>query len=186
MSEELEKIFTSLVTSSWKIYNETVQNTHMDDLLVGAVITSNVESGYSLIDINSDGVHHYLRFEHLPTKQRIIYELTNLSENLVNAKVLGRRARVVIGYGQMVNNAGALWQALKAEFKSGFLDPAEPGVITCDADLQSGYIYVQVPLLINLDQYFSDGYQVNYNLLQQHISATIHSLAKYLQGRLSA
>lgn len=186
MSEDLEKVFVSLVSNSWKIYNETVQNTHMDDLLVGAVITSNVEAGYSLIDINSDGVNHYLKFEYLSTKQRLIYQLTNLSENLVDAKVLGRRARVVIGYGQMVNNTGAIFQAMKAEFKSGFLDPVEPGVITCDADLASGYIYVQVPLLIDLDQYFAAGYQVNYQLLQQHITATVHSLAKYLNGRLAA
>jgi hypothetical protein len=186
MSEELEQVFVSLVKDSWRRYNETIQNTRMDELLVGAVITSSVEQGYSLIDLNSDGVNHYLRFEHLPSKQRLIFQLTNLSEDLVSAKVLGRHARVVIGYGQMVNNAGAIFQALKAEVKSGFLDAAEPGIITCDADLTSGYIYVQVPLILDLDQYFMSDHQVKYPLLQQHIAAVVHSLAKYLRGRLGA
>ncbi|MEW6735148.1 MAG: hypothetical protein AB1489_27905 [Acidobacteriota bacterium] len=186
MSEQLEKVFTSLVGASWKRYNETLQNTYLDDMLVGAVIASNVELGYSLIDLNSDGVNHYLRFEHLPTKQRLIFQLTNLSEDLVSAKVLGRHARVVIGYGQMVQNASAIWQAFKAEIKSGFLDTAEPGVITCDADIAAGYIYVQVPLILELDQYFAAGFQVNHALLQEHIHATVHSLAKYLNGRLSS
>ena len=58
--------------------------------------------------------------------------------------------------------------------------------MTCDADLASGYIYVQVPLIVNLDDYFSAGLDVNYPLLQQHIGATVHSLAKYLNGRLGA
>jgi hypothetical protein len=186
MSEELEKVFVSLVDFSWKKYNETIHNTHMDELLVGAVIASTVEQGYSLIDLSSDGVNHYLRFEHLPSKQRLIFQLTNLSEDLVSAKVLGRLARAVIGYGMMVQNAGAIWQALKSEIKSGFIDTAEPGVITVDADMASGYIYVQVPLILDLDQYFSAGYEVNNQLLQQHIGATVHSLAKYLRGRLGA
>jgi hypothetical protein len=184
MSEELEQVFTSLVNDSWKRYNETIQNTRMDELLVGAVITSCVEQGYSLIDLTSDGVNHYLRFEHLPSKQRIIFQLTNLTEDLVSAKVLGRHARAVIGYGQMVNNVGSIFQALKAEVKSGFLDATEPGIITCDADLTSGYIYVQVPLILDLDQYFLSDYHVKYPILQQHIGAVIHSLSKYLRGRM--
>ena len=186
MSEELEKVFVALVDASWKRYNETIQNHHMDELLVGAVIASSVESGYSLIDITSDGVNHYLRFEHLPSKQRLIFQLTNLSEDLVSAMVLGRVARVVVGYGMMVQNAGAIWQAFKAEVKSGFLDAAEPGVMTVDADIATGYLYVQVPLLLDVDQYVAPGYQVNHGLLQQHIMATVHSLAKYLRGRLGA
>jgi hypothetical protein len=185
MSEELEKIFVSLVDASWKKYNEEIYNAHLDDLLVGAMIASTVEQGYSLIDLTSDGVSHYLRFEYLSTKQRLIFQLQNLSEDLITAKVLGRHARVVIGYGVMVSNIGALWQALKAEVKSGFLDVTEPGVITCDADLETGYIYVQVPLLLDLDQYFTSGYHVNYELLQRHTHAVVHSLAKYLNGRIS-
>lgn len=185
MSEELDKIFVGLVKESWNYYNETLQNTKMDDLLVGAVIASMVEQGYSLIDLNSDGVSHYLRFEILQTKQRLIFQLQNLAEDLVAAKVLGRKARIVIGYGEKVNNLSSIWSAFKAEMKSGFLDQQEPGVITCDADMTSGYIYVQVPLILGLDQYFGQNYQVNYTLLQSHIGATVSSLAKYLRGRLS-
>jgi hypothetical protein len=186
MPEDFDQVFVSLVNASWKRYNESIQNRHMDELLVGAVIASSVEQGYSLIDLNSDGVAHYLRFEYLPTKQRLIFQLHNLSEDLVAAKVLGRHARVLIGYGEVISNAASVFQALKAEVKSGFLDAGEPGVITCDADLATGYIYVQVPLLLGLDQYFGEGYQVNYQLLQQHIYAAVHALSKYLRGRLGA
>jgi hypothetical protein len=186
MSEEMDQVFVGLVKQSWKHYNEEMQNTRMDDLLVGAVISAMVEQGYALIDLNSDGTSHYLRFEWLQTRQRLIFQLQNLSEDLVTAKVLGRRARIVIGYGEHVSSIATVWGALKAEMKSGFLDVGEPGVITCDADMAASYIYVQVPLILSLDQYFGEGWQVNYPLLSQHINATVQSLAKYLHGRLSA
>lgn len=182
--EELEKVFVGLVDRSWKSYHEVIHNKQMDDLLVGAVITTIVNSGYSLIDLNSNGQHHYLRFEHLPSKERLIFELTNQAEDLVTAKVIGRWARAVIGYGKTVNNTQAVLSALKSEFKSGFLDDREPGIITVDADLTSGYIYVQVPLLLNVDQYLKGEYEIEYPLLQQHLGATIHSLKKYLNGRM--
>ncbi|HLM59242.1 MAG TPA: hypothetical protein VK308_00430 [Pyrinomonadaceae bacterium] len=184
MSEEQDSIFVSLVRESWTHYNETLQNTQMDELLVGAVIASTVEQGYSLIDLTSDGANHYLRFEDLQTRRRLLFQLHNLSEALETAKVLGRRARIVIGYGEFVQNVGAIWSALRSEFKSGFLDAAEPGVITTDADLPTGYIYVQVPLILNLDKYFGQNYAVNTELLQRHIQATVASLSKYLRGRI--
>lgn len=187
MSADPDEIFVGLVKDSWRRYNESVQNTHLDELFVGAVISSTVEQGYSLIDLSSNGVSHFLRFEYLPTKQRLIFQLHNLSEDLVAAKVLGRQARVVVGYGEIINNAAAVFQALRAEVKSStLLDTDEPGVITCDADLATGYIYTQVSLLFDLDQYLLPEYQVSYQLLQQHISATVHSLSKYLRGRLGA
>lgn len=185
MSQQLDDIFIGLVKESWKHYEETRKNTQMDELLVGAVIASSVEQGYSLIDLTSDGVNHYLRFEFLSTKKRMIFQLQNLSEDLVTAKVLGRRARIVIGFGMMVNNVSAVWSAFKSEFKSGFLDVTEPGVITIDADLTAGYVYAQVPLILNIDQYLGQDYDVNIELLQKHIHATVSSLEKYLTGRMN-
>jgi hypothetical protein len=85
----------------------------------------------------------------------------------------------------MVKNTASVFNAFKSEFKSGFMDAREPGVITFDADLTAGYIYTQVPLLLNLDQYFGENFEVKYDLLQQHLGATVHSLKKYLNGRLA-
>ena len=100
MSEEHDQIFVGLVKESWKHFNETLNNTQMDDLLVGAVITSMVEQGYVLIDLNSDGTKHFLRFEWLQTKQRVIFQLHNLAEDLLTAKVLGRKANVILSLDQ--------------------------------------------------------------------------------------
>jgi hypothetical protein len=184
--EALEAVFTDLVDKSWDMHYEQVQNRRMDDLLVGAVIAATVGDGYSLIDLNSDGVKHYLRFEKLSNKERLIFELRNLTEGLVEAKTLGRRARVTVGYGEMVSNLSKTWSVLKDEIKGGLMMADTPGAITFDADLTAGYVYAQIPLLLDLDQYFGQGYQVNYKLINHHLSAVTHSLRKYLNGRINS
>lgn len=184
MSEELEQIFGQLVASSWQRYDEYVNNKRMDDMLVGAVITVMVEDGHSLIDITSDGRAHYLRFENLSSKQRYIFRFASQSEDLVTTKVIGRQGRVEIGYGESVRDINKLWSTLKSEMKSQFLDTQEPGVITMDADIETKYIYVQISLLLGVDVYFQSTYEIDYETLRQHITATIHSLQKYLHGRI--
>lgn len=183
--EQQEDMFQRLLETSWTIHNAFQETKKKDDLLVGSVITVMVDAGYELIDLSSDGTAHYLRFEDIDgTKERFIFRLKNMSEDMVTAKVLGYLAHVTIGYGSPVQNAAKLWETLKSEIKSSFIDTNEPGAITTDADITSGYIYAQVPLIMNLGVYFGDHYEVKYDVLQKHIHSTIHVLRKYLQGRM--
>jgi len=186
VSEELDQIFVQLVKRSWERFDERRRASEIDDLLVGAVIVAMVAEGNALIDLDSDGNHHYLRFEQPQTKQRLIFRLTHATGGVVSAKTLGHHASVQMGYGEYVQDARTVWQALKSEIKSGFLDVGEPGVITVDADLTTGYVYVQVELLLDLQPYFADHYTIRYPLLQQHLAAVRQALAKYLRGRLAA
>lgn len=62
MSEHLDQVFGRLVNRSWQRFSEQLHTREIDDLLVGAVITAAVAQGNALIDLNSDGNHHYLRF----------------------------------------------------------------------------------------------------------------------------
>ncbi|XVQ11015.1 hypothetical protein ACQP1W_00070 [Spirillospora sp. CA-255316] len=186
MSEELDQVFGQLVKRSWQRFDEQRRAREIDDLLVGAVVVAMVAEGNALIDLNSDGNHHHLRFEHPQGKQRVMFRLTHATGGLTAAKTLGHYASVHMGYGERVEDTRTVWQALKSEIKSSFLDVGEPGVMTVDADLTTGYVYVQVELLLDLEPYFADDYTVRYPLLQQHLSAVRQALAKYLRGRLAA
>ena len=186
MSEQLDQVFGQLVHRSWERYNEQLRTREIDDLLVGAVITAGVAQDYSLIDLTSDGNSHYLRFQHRQNKHRLMFQLAHQTGTVTAAKTLGQYAAVTIAYGEYVQDARTVWQALKTEVKSGFLDVGEPGVFTVDADLGTGYVYVQVPLLLDLDQYFADHYTIKYPVLQQHIAAVVQACAKYLHGRIAA
>jgi hypothetical protein len=185
VSEQLDQVFGQLVKRSWQRFDEQRMTREIDDLLVGAVVTAMVAEGSSLIDLNSDGNNHHLRFEYPQGKQRVMFRLTHSTGNVTAAKTLGHYASVHMGYGEYVQDARTVWSALKSEIKSNFLDVGEPGVMTVDADLTTGYVYVQVELLLDLEPYFADNYTVRYPLLQQHLSAVRQALAKYLHGRLA-
>lgn len=183
--DQLDKVFGGLVKESWKYYNAHAFASQVDEVFLGAIITATLDTGYALIDLSSDGTHHYTRFQNLQDKSRVICRLTHLTGDLVKSKVEGHRASVVFGYGERVDDFGRIWQALKAEMKSGYLQSAEPGTITVDGDMNSGYIYVQVDLYLCVDDYVKSDYGVRYDVLREHLAATQNALRKYLRGRFA-
>ena len=63
LEEKLEEEFVSLVKNSWKIYRKYSWNNSVDEILIGAVIRSNLDKGYLLIDLKSNSPYYSL-----PTK----------------------------------------------------------------------------------------------------------------------
>lgn len=181
---EKEKVFAELLEHSWQRYEEIFHNERMDDVLLGAVVASCVRDGYLLLDLSSDGVNHYVRFEDPRDHGRLIVRLRHLAEELAVAKVLGHLAEVVLGYGQRVEKLGSRWAKLRNEVKDAFLVTDEPGVITFDADLSGGYLYAQIPLLLDLDAYRKQDLEVDVKLIRRHIDAAVHALKQVLEGRL--
>ncbi len=182
--DEQDRIFAQLIEQSWKHFDANLFASHVDEVFIGAVITATLDNGYALIDITSDGSRHYLRFENLDDKTRIVYQLEHLAHSPVAAKVLGHMADVVVGYGERVNNVSRVFQAAQAEYKSGYLQSAEPGTITVDADMQTGYIYTQVDMYWNISDYVAEDYAIDYAKLAGHVAACVHALRKYLHGRI--
>jgi hypothetical protein len=180
-----DRMFGQLVRQSWAYLGEHRFAAHIDEIFVGAVITATLDTGYSLIDLTSDGTHHYLRFENLSDRARIIVRLTHLTGSLAVSKVLGQRMSAVIGYGERVSNIGKIWSALQAEMKSSYIQDAEPGTITVDGDMASGYVYCQVDLYLDIDDYVSRDYSIDYPRLSTHVGSVTHALRKYLRGRFA-
>lgn len=184
--ERLEGIFGTLVEQSWDFHHQHDFASHIDEVMVGAIITSCLESGRSLIDLTSDGTHHYMRFEKLKDQSQIIVRLTHLTGDLTTATVQGHRVSVVVGYGERIRNFKKIWQALKAEYKSGLISRDSPGSISVDGDLASQYVYVQVRLYLKIDDYIDHEYDIHYARLGEHLGAVVHALRKYLRGRFAS
>jgi GYF domain 2 len=184
--DALDQTFVQLIKKSWEHFDANLFSSHVDEVFLGAVISSTLDSGYSLIDLTSDGSQHYLRFENLQDHTRVICRLQHLAASRAEAKVVGHTASVVIGYGERVGNVGRIWQAMKAEYKSGYIQSAEPGTITVDADMETAYIYTQVDMYWNISDYVREDYAIDYRLLTEHIGACIHALRKYLHGRIGS
>jgi hypothetical protein len=183
--DEMDRRFGQLIKSSWDYYYANEFARHVDEAFIGAVITSTLDNGYSLIDLNSDGSNHFLRFQQMQDGTRILYQLRHLAHSPAEAKVLGHISTVTVGYGERSANVSRLWSALKAEFKSGYIQSAEPGTITIDADVESGYIFAQVDMIWNISDYVTGHYETDYPKLTEHIAVSINALRKYLHGRMS-
>lgn len=109
--------------------------------------------------------------------------VTALAEDPVQAAALGRLIQVTVAYGQRVRELSRLASTLKQEMKSSMMANAdEPGVITFDADMSSGFVYAQVNLLLNLDDYFTGLNQTT--PISRDLYAAVHSLSRYLHGRI--
>lgn len=180
--EALEAAFAGLVKKSWAHFNQSLFAQRVDEVLLGAIITVMVERGSALIDITSDGTNHYVRFERLADRSRVYFRLNHLTPNPVAAKVQGHLVSIVVGYGEFIDNFSVIWSAIKAEYRSGLIQTAEPGTITVDGDMETRYAYVQVDLYWNAGDYIQD-WRVDHEKLGADMDAVVHVLRKYLRGR---
>ncbi|MEW5822461.1 MAG: hypothetical protein AB1782_19865 [Cyanobacteriota bacterium] len=206
LSEKLEAEFVSLVENSWKIYRKYSWNNSVDEILIGAVIRSSLDKGYLLIDLKSEAPYyystaagydpsvsgykqpinkHFLRFENPNDGSRLIYELERITQDLTETTVLGQLSRITIGYGEKSSKFSQVIETLKQEWKTTFVDVTEPGIISFDAEIAAGYIYSTVTIILNIAEYNKENIigNIDYEKLDYHIEAVVHSLKKYLHGR---
>lgn len=185
-TEKMEAEFSSMINNSWKIYNNHFWNTAIDEVMIGAVINATLEKGYVLIDVESRaGYNHLMRFENIEDHSRVLYSLRRRTTGITDTKVMGCLADITIGYGAKARSITDVFKALKEEFKSSFVDANEPGIITFDAEQESGYVYGKVPLIMNINDYMKDNniLNIDYTKLNYQIECALHSLKKYLIGR---
>ena len=183
--DELDVVFGELIEESWAYHSDHSFASHIDEVMVGALITDGVRRGLSLIDLSSDGTNHYMRFEKIGEGSRVIIRLTHLTGNMTTAATQGHRVAAVIGYGEKLKDFSRVWSAIKAEYKSGLVARDTPGAISVDGDMSSQYVYVQIRLFLKIDDYIERDYSIDYHRLDEHLDATLNALRKYLRGRFS-
>lgn len=187
--EALEALFAEQIEASWAHFKRIDFHGRLDDVLVGAIITSTLDTGQVLIDLTSGGglgatgSNHYLRFEDPTTTARTTIALAHLTGDPASAEVLGHHARIEIGWGQRVAEAGQVVSAIKQELQGNLIQTSEPGMVSIDGDVASGYAYTQIDLIWALEDFVSPEYEVDHERLRRHIDAVVHSLQKYWYGR---
>lgn len=204
--QELDDEFIGLVGRSWEMYKETEFATSIDEATLGGVITALVDCGFVLIDLETAGAmlgvvaadpaagttnvgssataaHHQLRFEEPETKARVTVALEHLTPDVASAKMIGHRASAIIGYGERVKEFQKVGQAVRQEMQSNFVLSPEPGTVTFDADLSSGYVYAQIDLLLELDRYVAEDLAVDHELLRRHLASVVYTMKTFVQSR---
>jgi hypothetical protein len=186
VNEHLDAVFGALVKESWAWFGDQTRASQVDEVVLSALIAHTLDQGYQLIDLTSDGTHHFVRFHHGSNLSRIYYRIGHLTPDQTTARVLGHQLSLVVGYGQKTSDFTAVWKAVQAELRSGFLANPEPGTMTIDGDMATGYIYAQIDLYLPIDRYFTGPYSVDDATLAGHTDAIVHALRKYLRGRFFA
>lgn len=183
--QELDDEFIALVDRSWEMYKETEKAETIDETIVGGLITALVDSGFVLIDITT-AAQHALRFEVPTTGARVTVELQHLTAGLAASKVIGHRANLSVGYGERLGNAGQIGQALRGEVASSFVATPEPGTVSFDADISSGYVYARIELYMEPERYVDDDLQVDHDLLRRHVAALVHTMRTFVRTRFGS
>lgn len=187
--QELDDQFIDLVGRSWEMYKETEYATSIDEAMLGGMITALVDCGFALIDLETANMWsgaaggHRLRFEEPADHSRVNVSLRHLTPDPAVAKMIGHRASAVIGYGQRVPQFTKVGQAVKQEVQSGFIASPEPGTVTFDADLSSGYVYAQIDLLLEIERYVDEHLDVDHELLRKHIASVVYTMKTFIQAR---
>ena len=206
--QELDDEFIGLVARSWELYKDTEHARSIDEVFLGGVITAMVDSGFLLIDVDTAGAmpyvdpalagttvttnavtlpnpEHRLRFEEPTSKARVTMSVEHLTADAATAKLIGHRANTVIGYGERVPNFSQVGQAIRQEMASAFIASPEPGTVSFDADMSSGYVYAQIDLLLELDRYVSDELAIDHELLRRHIASVVYTMQTFVRARFS-
>ncbi len=183
--QELDDEFIALVDRSWEMFKETEKASTIDEAIVAGIVTALVDSGFVLIDITT-GVQHALRFEVPTTGARVTIDLQHLTADLASAKTIGHRAELVVGYGERLGNAGQIGQALRGEVASSFVATPEPGTVSFDADISSGYVYARIELYLEPERYIDDSLAVDHDLLRRHIAALVHTMRTFVHTRFAS
>jgi hypothetical protein len=148
----------------------------------GATVTTTATTG---VDVGSTATaaHHQLRFEEPETHARVTVAIEHLTPDVASAKMIGHRASAILGYGERVPNFSQVGQALRQEVQSNFVVSPEPGTVTFDADISSGYVYAQVDLLMELDRYVSEDLAVDHDLLRRHLASVVYTMKTFVRSR---
>jgi hypothetical protein len=203
--QELDDQFIDLVGRSWEMYKETEYATSIDEAMLGGIITAMVDCGFVLIDLNTAnpwGVmatttttdvgsvatsgYHQLRFEEPADRTRVTVAIQHLTDDPAVAKMIGHRAAAIIGYGQRVPNFSQVSQAVRQELTSGFIASPEPGTVTFDADMSSGYVYAQIDLLLELERYVDDKLDVDHEELRRHLASIVYTMKTFVNVRFGS
>lgn len=208
--QQLDDEFIGLIDRSWEMYKETEFATSIDEAMLGGVITAMVDCGFALIDLNTaspwgtaaaasttattatatatpaPSASHVLRFEEPQTQARVALSMQHLTPDPAAAKMIGHRAAVVIGYGARVPNFTRVGQALRQEVQSSFIASPEPGTVTFDADISSGYVYAQIDLLLELQRYVDDHLAVDHELLRRHLASVVYTMKTFIESRFGS
>jgi len=175
--------FEQLVKDSWKLAEEEHAATYMDEVFVGGLVSTMLESGHALFDVSSTGDYHNMLFENLDTQDRVIIQVRHSSNALAEAKTLGHRMQFTCGYGMRAKKMGKL---ISSRWKESLSD-ALGDIGSIMYDVQGNYLFASMPLYIIADDYVDpDTLMPDFDKIADHVSVVTKKLKEFVEVNLGA
>ena len=80
--------FEQLIKDSWKLAEEEQAATYIDEVFIGGLVSTMLESGHALFDVSSTGDYHNMMFENLGNQDRVIIRYDTKAMHLQKPKYL--------------------------------------------------------------------------------------------------
>ncbi len=109
--------------------------------------------------------------------------LEHQTPDVASAKKIGHRASAIIGLRRTGEGVQQGRPGHPPGGQSTFVLSPEPGTVTFDADLSSGYVYAQIDLLLELDSYVAEDLAVDHDLLRRHLASVVYTMKTFVQTR---
>lgn len=175
--------FEQLIKDSWKLVEKEHAATYVDEVFIGGLVSTMLESGHALFDVSSTGDNHNMMFENLGNQDRVIIQIRHESNALAEAKTLGHRMQFTCGYGMRAKKMGKLISSSWRESLSGALD--DIGSIMYD--VQGNYLFASMPLYIKADDYVDmDTLTPDFEKMAGDISAITEKLKEFVEVNVGA
>ncbi|AAB99285.1 hypothetical protein MJ_1279 [Methanocaldococcus jannaschii DSM 2661] len=175
----MDKRFIELIKKGWKLKNEENKATYIDEVFLGAIITTLTDNGYVLMDIASNGNFHYFMFEHLESWDRIKIVAEVLPHSLTDVKVIGARMFIEFSYGVMIKGIPPSLFGLGLK---GYLSQMLSNIGSIRYEYDGYYTFVNCATYLLINDYIDfDTLTIDWEKLNNDINAIISSLAKYLE-----
>lgn len=175
--------FEQLIKDSWKLAEEEHSATYIDEVFIGGLVSTMLESGHALFDVSSTGNYHNMMFEHLDSQDRVIIQIRHDSNALAEAKTLGHRMQFTCGYGMRAKKMGKLISSSWRESLSDSL--GDIGSIMYD--VQGNYLFASMPLYIKADDYVDlDTLVPDFDKIAGDISAITEKLKEFVEVNVGA
>ncbi|MBW6471302.1 MAG: hypothetical protein K0A90_08810 [Methanosarcinaceae archaeon] len=175
--------FEQLIKDSWKLAEEEHAATYIDEVFIGGLVSTMLESGHALFDISSTGDYHNMMFENLGNQDRVVIQIQHTSNALAEAKTLGHRMQFTCGYGMRAKKIGKLISSSWRESLSSLL--GDIGSIMYD--VQGNYLFASMPLYIKADDYVDLGTLVpDFERIAEDMSAIMEKLKEFVKVNVGA
>jgi hypothetical protein len=176
----MEKRFIELIKKGWNLKTEENKAEYIDEVFLGAIITSLTDNDFVLMDIASDGNLHYFQFEHLENWDRVRITAEVLPHSLTDVKVIGARMYVEFSYGVMVK--GVPPELLGFSLK-GYLSQKLSNIGSITFHYENYYLFVNCATYLLINDYINfETLEIDWKKLNEDIAAIINSLFEYINA----